>query len=140
MAPSFQDSKRYASLYSSPEGPNDARPTGFQIVKDEDLIGKLSDKVVLVTGGSNGIGVDEVKNLARTGARVFFTARNEAKGERVRGEMFSSLNDEQLGFEPRIEVIRMDLESFDSVRSAAEDFKSKSDTLNILVNNAGEYW
>lgn len=140
MSPPFKDSKRYASLYASPKGPGDARPTALQIVKDNDMIGKLTDKVVLVTGGSNGIGVDEVKNLARTGAKVFFTARDPAKGERVQNEILSSLKEEELGFEPRIEVVVMDLESWDSVRNAAEEIKSRGDTLNILVNNAGEQY
>lgn len=138
MGPAFTDSKRYASLYASPQGPGDARPTALQIVKDNDMIGKLTDKVAFVTGGSNGIGVDEVKNLARTGAKVFFTARDHSKGERVRDEILSSLSKEDLEFEPRVEVVTMDLESFDSVKRAAEDFKSRSKTLNILVNNAGE--
>lgn len=54
MGQSFQDSKRYASLYASPEGPGDGRPTALQIVKDNDMIDKLSGKTVLLTGGSNG--------------------------------------------------------------------------------------
>jgi hypothetical protein len=54
MGQSFRDSKRYASVYASPKGPGDARPTALQVVKDNDMIDKLSGKVVLLTGGSNG--------------------------------------------------------------------------------------
>ena len=42
-------------------GAGDARPTAIQIVQDEGLIGKLSDKVFLVTGGNSGIGYETVK-------------------------------------------------------------------------------
>ena len=137
MAPTFKDSKCYASLYASPNGPGDKRPTALDVIKDNDLVGKWTDKVVLLTGGSNGIGVDQVKNLARTGAKVFFTARDQAKGDRVRDELLAELKSEGMVPEPRIEVVKMNLESFDSVREAAEDFKARSDRLNILVNNAG---
>lgn len=43
-------------------GPGDSRVTGAQIIKDEGLEGKLSDKVILVTGVSSGMGVETVRN------------------------------------------------------------------------------
>lgn len=46
----------YAAVHKTPGGPGDARPTALDIVKDEELEGKLSDKVVLITGCSSGIG------------------------------------------------------------------------------------
>jgi len=50
---------RYADAHANPEGPGDARPTAMSIVKDEDLIDKLTGKVVLITGASSGIGIGE---------------------------------------------------------------------------------
>lgn len=47
---------RYATAHKDPGGPDDSRPTALDIVKDEALEGKLSDKVVLITGCSSGIG------------------------------------------------------------------------------------
>ncbi len=140
MGQSFQDSKRYASLYADPKGPGDDRPTSLQIIKDNDLVGKLADKTVLLTGGSNGLGIDEVRNLARTGAKVFFTARDFAKGQRVRDELLKELKSESLPQEPQIEVIELDLDSVESIKRGAEEFMSKSDKLHILVNNAGQYF
>ncbi|KAK5174100.1 uncharacterized protein LTR77_001180 [Saxophila tyrrhenica] len=137
MGQSFQDSRRYASLFENPKGPGDARPTALQIIRDNDSIGKLTGKTVLLTGGSNGLGIDEVRNLARTGAKVFFTSRDHAKGERVRDELLQELKKESLPQEPAIEVIKLDLESVESIKNGAEEFKSKSDQLHILVNNAG---
>ena len=136
MGQSFKDSERYASIHTKPQGPGDSRPTSLQILKDNDAIGRFHDKVFLVTGGSNGLGVDEVKSFARAGARVFFTSRDLAKGERVRDDIVRELKAEQA--DPRVEVIQMDLMKFASVRKAAADFRSKSEKLNVLVNNAGQ--
>lgn len=49
-------SEKYAEAHAHPQGPGDARPTAMQVVKDEDLMGKLADKVILITGASSGIG------------------------------------------------------------------------------------
>ena len=81
--------------------------------------------------------VDEVKAFAKTGARVFFTSRDAAKGERVRDQVVKELKDEDAASSPRVEVVQMDLLKFDSVRKAAAEFRSRSDKLNVLVNNAG---
>ena len=46
---------RYADVHKDTQGPGDARPTAIQIVEDDDLVGKLSDKVMFITGTSSGI-------------------------------------------------------------------------------------
>lgn len=102
MGQTFKDSQRYASLHTKPQGPGDNRPTSLQILNDNDVIDRLHDKVFLVTGGSNGLGVDEVKAFARTGARVFFTSRDLAKGERVRDEILKELTDDKLESTPKV--------------------------------------
>jgi hypothetical protein len=42
----YAESHRLTNL----AGAGDARPTALQIIKDEELTGKLSDKVFLITG------------------------------------------------------------------------------------------
>lgn len=127
----------YASLHESPNGPGDARPTAFQIIKDNDLIGKLSDKVFLVTGGTNGLGVDVVRQLAKTGATVFFTARDAEKGEKVKQDIVEAGQTDGDLRAAKLEVILMDLRNLQSVKKGAEDFMRRSENLNVLVNNAG---
>lgn len=34
----------YADVHRDPHGPGDARPPALQIVKDQDLVGKMKDK------------------------------------------------------------------------------------------------
>ncbi len=41
---------RYGAVHQNSKGPGDPRPTALDIVKDEGLNGKLSDKVALITG------------------------------------------------------------------------------------------
>ena len=125
-------SKPYAEHYVQPKGPGDARPTALQVIKDQDLLGKWTDKVALVTGGTSGIGVDTARALYATGAHVFITGRDLNKAQGVIEGILEST--EGSG---KIEAIEMDMDSLDSVKAAARDFLAKSDKLNILVNNAG---
>lgn len=122
---------RYAAAHTNTKGPGDARPTAMQIVEDEDLIGKLSDKVFLVTGVSSGIGIETMRALYASGGHVFGTVRNMAKGQKAVDEVKSQT---QGG---KITLIEMDNESLASVKKAAEEFLSQCKQLNILIANAG---
>ncbi|KAH6685802.1 short-chain dehydrogenase [Plectosphaerella plurivora] len=66
----------YAQAHEFPAGPGDARPTASQIIKDEGLEGKWQDKVILITGGSAGIGLETARALAATGANLYLTGRD----------------------------------------------------------------
>ncbi|KZL87919.1 short-chain dehydrogenase [Colletotrichum incanum] len=122
---------RYAEAHANPQGEGDARPTAFQIIQDEGLIGKLSDKVALVTGGTNGIRLEIVRHLAKTGMNVFFTSRDLAKGEKVKNQL--QREDPSL----KLEVVQMELKSLMSVKKGAEQIINNTNRLDVLVNNAG---
>ncbi|KAK5958870.1 hypothetical protein OHC33_000714 [Knufia fluminis] len=124
---------RYANTFKHPQGPGDARPTALQIIKDEDLEGQLSDKIVLITGGSSGIGIETARALAHTGAKIVLGVRDVPKAKAVLEDI---LKDKSIGESP-LEIIEMDLNFLDSVRKAAEAFLDKRNKLNILINNAG---
>ncbi|KAF2120892.1 hypothetical protein BDV96DRAFT_485305 [Lophiotrema nucula] len=120
---------RYAGVHRDTKGPGDARPTARRIVTDNDLEGKLSGKVILITGVSAGIGVETARAMKATGAHVFGTVRDLAKGEKVLA------NDLEPG---KLELLHLELESLVSVRSAAAEMLERSGgKLNILINNAG---
>ncbi|UKZ61216.1 uncharacterized protein TrAtP1_002484 [Trichoderma atroviride] len=121
---------RYASVHQIEAlgGPGDARPTASQIVQDQQLVDKLSNKVILITGCSSSIGVETARALYLTGATLYLTARDTAKVEAALGDLIES---------PRVHVLHLDLDSLGSVRACAEEFKSKTARLNILIENAG---
>ena len=128
---------RYGDVHAQPNGAGDARPTAFKILQDEGLIGALRDKTILITGGTNGLGLDTVRQLAKTGARVFFTARNEVQGEQVKQGILDGAKEDEDLKGARLEVLKLDLKSLASVRQAAERFSQMSDQLNVFISNAG---
>jgi NAD(P)-dependent dehydrogenase (short-subunit alcohol dehydrogenase family) len=100
----------------------------LQIIEDEGMEGKLSGKIIVITGTSSGIGIETVRALASTGAKLFLTARNLTKAK----EALSDILDPS-----RMELVEMDQTSLQSVRAAAKSILAKTDKINILVNNAG---
>ncbi|KAH7414529.1 hypothetical protein DE146DRAFT_640600 [Phaeosphaeria sp. MPI-PUGE-AT-0046c] len=120
---------RYAAVHKEINGPGDARPTALQIVQDNNLEGTFTDKTILITGCSSGLGIETARALKTTGARLFLTARNLDKGREALGDIL----------EPgRVDLLQLDLNSLASVRDFATEFlKSSDNKLNILINNAG---
>ena len=119
---------RYAAAHANPQGPGDARPTALQIIKDNDMEGKLAGKVIVVTGVSSGIGIETVRALALTGASFYLAARDLATAKSALADVL----------EPdRMELVEMEQTSLESVRSAAATILAKTSQVNILINNAG---
>lgn len=120
---------RYEQVHANPQGPGDARPTVFQIIKDEGVEGKLKGKVIVITGTSSGIGIETSRALSLTGAKLLLTARDLKKATTALEGIL----------EPgRVELVEMDNNSLESVRAAAKTILEKSNNqVNILINNAG---
>ncbi|KAF2628164.1 short chain dehydrogenase [Macroventuria anomochaeta] len=127
---------RYAEAHklANLRGAGDARPTALQVIQDEGLTGRLTDKVFLITGVSSGIGIETLRALHTTGAHVYGTVRDLAKGQKVVDAILSEAHPSG----GKITLIEMSLDSFASIRSGAADFLSMSNnTLHLLVANAG---
>ncbi|KAJ5848341.1 short-chain dehydrogenase/reductase [Penicillium solitum] len=119
---------RYADVHQNPNGPGDARPTAQEVIRDEGLEGQLTDKSILITGASAGIGAETAKALFTTGATLYLTVRNLDRAKQALGEMASS---------PRVHLLTLDLESLASVRTCAAQLLTLTTTLNIFIANAG---
>ena len=119
---------RYFAVHTKPSGAGDARPTALDIIRDEHLEGKLTDKTIVITGCSAGIGIETARALAVTGAKLFLTARDLSKATSA----LSGILDPS-----QYTLIQMDQMSLASVRAAAKDFLAQSQQLNILICNAG---
>ncbi|CAG8960517.1 hypothetical protein HYFRA_00008237 [Hymenoscyphus fraxineus] len=119
---------KYTKAFLEQNGPGDARPTALDILKDNNRIGTMKDKVFLLTGSSGGIGIETGRALAATGGKVYLGVRDLEIGKKALKEIL----------EPgRVELLQLDVGSMESVRSAAKTFLSKSKQLNVLINNAG---
>jgi NAD(P)-dependent dehydrogenase (short-subunit alcohol dehydrogenase family) len=94
-------------------------------------MGDMSGKVVVITGGNVGIGKEAAVGLASQGARVVITSRNEERGRAARDEIVERSGNAD------VDVMPLDLASFRSIRSFANDFVTGHDRLDVLVNNAG---
>lgn len=93
----------------------------------------LTGQVIIVTGANVGLGLETVKQLSAHGPeRIYVAARSRHKAEAAIKEIQSSVS------RPcALAFLELDLASFDSVKAAAAEFRSKETRLDILVNNAG---
>lgn len=90
-------------------------------------------KTIVVTGGTSGIGLEIVRQLAKKGHRVIFTARNEAKAKKVAEEVAQATGNTQLGY------ALMDFAALASVREGAKALRERLPYLDVLLNNAGTW-
>jgi len=88
----------------------------------------LSGKIVIVTGGNTGIGLETVKTLSNAGAKIVVPARDIEKAKR---NLASTAN---------VQFEEMDLENPDSIDAFAEKFLASGSPLHLLINNAGIMW
>ena len=133
MPPATELFRPYLARHANLRGIGDDRPTALEIVKDLGAEGRLNDVVILITGCSAGLGVQTARALHLTGAKLYLTVRNVEKGQAAISDITKDAPDGQ-----PIELLSMDLGDLESVRSAAAEFKSRSNRLNILINNAGQ--
>ena len=135
MAPPTDPYRPYLDSHKDPKGPGDARPDTIKILKDNDAIGALKGKTVLITGCSSGIGVETARAMYEAGATVFAAARDMKKLDGVIEDIVKNAQFNKDG--PKPQAVELHLDSLEGVRKGAEQFKQKSDKLNILINNAG---
>ncbi|KAL0958395.1 hypothetical protein HGRIS_000536 [Hohenbuehelia grisea] len=94
----------------------------------------LKGKVVVVTGGNRGIGLETVRQLAQRGAKVYLGARSETVAsaviQKLQRERPESANGE-------VVWLPLDLSDPRLAKEAASDFLAKETRLDILINNAG---
>ena len=97
----------------------------------ENANGVMSGKVVLITGGTSGIGKAAATALATMGAEVVVTGRNRERGETALEEIRREAGSE------KVSLMLADLAVQSEVRGLADEFVNSHDRLDVLVNNAG---
>jgi len=90
-----------------------------------------SGRVAIITGSNSGLGYETALAMAKTGLKVILACRNLDKAKAAKKQILSEVPNGDL------EILQIDLSKLASVRSAAEEFRSKNYRLDILINNAG---
>jgi NAD(P)-dependent dehydrogenase (short-subunit alcohol dehydrogenase family) len=91
----------------------------------------MQDKIVLITGATNGIGKAAALALAKLGAVVVIVGRSPTRTEAVMREIAVKAHSKH------VESFIADLSSPAEVRRLAEEFKRNYSRLDVLINNAG---
>ncbi|XP_071114265.1 3-oxoacyl-[acyl-carrier-protein] reductase FabG-like [Haliotis cracherodii] len=96
-------------------------------------IGRLDDKVALVTGASSGIGAGTAILFSQLGARVIITGRNEENLKRTA---------EQCSQDSKYKPVLIigDLTKEEDTQRIVDETIAAAGKLDILVNNAGIYY
>ena len=97
----------------------------------EGVNGGMGGKVVLITGGTSGIGKATATPLAAMGAQVVVTGRSRERGEAAVEEIRHASGNEG------VSLMVADLTVQAEVRKLAEEFGQSHERLDVLVNNAG---
>jgi len=89
----------------------------------------MSGKVVLITGGSRGLGFAIAREFVRLGSKVAICARDQGELDRAAAEL------RRLG--GSVMTVSCDVANLEQVRQTVERIKQELGSIDVLVNNAG---
>ncbi|GER68120.1 2,4-dienoyl-CoA reductase [Weizmannia acidilactici] len=88
----------------------------------------MKEKVVIITGGSNGMGKAMALKFAQSGAKVVITGRDEEK--------LTKMKEELLAITPDALTVQMDVRNPEDVRRMVTEADRQFGRIDFLVNNA----
>src|SRR6266853_2225916 len=86
---------------------------------------------IVITGASNGLGFETALLLSVQGHTVFAIARNNKNLQKLKEEAVK-LNKESI-----MHLIVADITEEDGLKKIKEDISIQTNTLDVLINNAG---
>ena len=90
-------------------------------------------KIILITGATDGIGLETAKTLAAQGHRLLLHGRSEEKLARTQALL------QQINGVGQIETYCADLSKLNAVAELAEAIAAQCEKLDVLINNAGVF-
>lgn len=93
----------------------------------------MTNKTVIITGSNSGIGKAAAKKFASEGSHVIMACRDLEKSEPARKEVIDTSRNQN------VELMKLDVSSFDSIRSFCTEFRNKYHKLDILIHNAAYF-
>lgn len=91
----------------------------------------INEKIILITGATNGIGLVTARELAKMGAQITIVSRNAEKCAQVTEQIKQETGN------TKIEYIAADLSTRSGIQHTAHEFKKRHTRLDVLLNNAG---
>ncbi|MEL6493880.1 MAG: SDR family NAD(P)-dependent oxidoreductase [Cyanobacteria bacterium J06623_7] len=91
------------------------------------------EKTILITGSTDGIGLETAKMLVERGHNVLLHGRNPEKLKTVQAQLTT------LGKDQEHEIYVADLSVMSDVEAFAKAIAAKHNKLDVLINNAGVY-
>ena len=95
---------------------------------------RMAGRVVLITGGTGGIGKATAIGLATLGARVGITGRDLARAEQAAADIRAASGN------PAVDAFAADMSSQVEVRRLAVAVLDAYPRLDVLINNVGGFW
>jgi uncharacterized oxidoreductase len=86
---------------------------------------KLEGNTILITGGSNGIGLELAREFRSRGNTVIITGRDQARLDAAQRQV------------PGLYVIRSDVSQATDIEALHREVMARLPDLNVLINNAG---
>ena len=96
-----------------------------------DQIQDQTDRVIVITGATSGIGKETAKVLACKNATVIIGARNVTKAEGAIADIKQSYPRAKVSFRP------LDLTNLNSINAFANSILTDFERIDVLINNAG---
>ncbi|MCB1179061.1 MAG: SDR family oxidoreductase [Leptospiraceae bacterium] len=93
----------------------------------------MKDKLILITGATDGIGRSTAARLAEKGYKLLIHGRNSEKLKSTKEEIINKTNNSN------IDTINIDLSSLEDVGLKAKEIKEKYPEIYCLINNAGTF-
>nr|AIA18786.1 short chain dehydrogenase [uncultured bacterium] len=93
-------------------------------------MGKLSGKVIWITGASSGIGEALAYALAKKGSKLILSSRRKEELERVKGNCLASA-------QPNIRILALDLTESSMMNLSVQAAIQFFGRVDILINNGG---
>lgn len=91
----------------------------------------IKDKIILITGSTDGIGKQTAIDLAAMGAQVIVHGRNVGKAKETAQNIIKISGNNSLDF------VVADLSSLNQIRKMADDLHQRYSKIDVLINNAG---